>query len=1156
MIETEELTQASCEVNASLADLLERVSRRLEAGEVVDLQSIRRECPEYGDELEGLLPILRQMIHLAQVPDSSSPGSENDSLLKGSLGDFEILDVLGRGGMGVVYRARQKLLGRDVAVKVLPLAALADSRRLTRFHNEVRATAALHHPHIVSVYTVGVERGIHYYAMQLVDGPDLSRIVTALREADADGKPSTDSTPQETLAIKETRQNCTATTQAIVSQRSSFREEYYRSVARWGQQVAEGLAYAHQFGVVHRDIKPSNLLVDDQGNILITDFGLARLAESNSITRTGDRAGTLRYMSPEYASRQYWDDQTDVYSLGATLYELLLLRPPFPQKDEHSLLRSIVEQEPPALCRIDTTIPMDLQTIVQKAMEKEPADRYRSATALADDLGRFLKNEPIEAMSPTIMQRAAKWLRKHVAIAYVTMGALLALTIVLTTGITLVNRSRSEAVQQRGVADEAARVAEEQKRLANRQRDISLRNNYVASIRLAQKDWGEGNLSRMSETLKQFVPRDTLPDLRGWEWYYLKSRLLDDRNALNPELGPVSQVAWNSDGTLLAAAGGKGVKIFDSTSRQVLQYLPGWRDFDWQPGGSYLAGLTRGEPHRVTIWDPTTGREKASTEIENVPIHSREWRDDSAEITRIKWKPDGGQIAWAQAYKLSLWNYAEDTIYEYEYDSKDGTFGFAWLSWQPDGKTLQLIDGSPGFTVNWHVESETFSEGQIGRRYRIEYSHQRHSPILASSSYGDVYAAGYGKLTTVMQGHRSSVQALAWSPDDKYLATGGSDNLVRIWLPGSAASVNCMAGHFAAITSVDWSPSAEQVVSSSEDGTIRFWDFFEIPEATTIPGGHGILSPSGELLVVSRGLATEGEPSYQYQIVELKTGHLVRKLEGQRRAPRLHSWSPDQQFIAASDGGTRLYSGAIGIWDANNGKLRCSLPNAHTGPVFCVSWSPDSRQFASCGWDKLVKIWNTATGELVRTFEKHSASVGSALWSPDGNWFASVDEEYNTNIWDATSWSLVWSLGPTKPLSRSKAFSAYELAWHPESNRLAVQSGPGRLAVWSIRLDGPPEIDWSSDTGNLPIRGIAWSPNGERIATFGEEGFAKIWDSDDGRELLAIDVGKGGAKISWHPDGERLITSDFGSAVRIWDASPAMRTRKQPSIAKADGAAH
>jgi hypothetical protein len=331
------------------------------------------------------------------------------------LGDYTILRQIGRGGMGVVYEARQNSLDRRVALKILPFAAVLDQKQIERFRNEARAAAQLHHANIVPVFSVGCERGVHFYAMQYIEGHALDVAIRQLREL-------ADTEPRHAADTKKIGAHAADAAPASAELPRSFpgagsrgTVQYARRVAELGIQVAEALDYANEHGIVHRDVKPSNLMVDGQGKVWITDFGLARFQADSRMTMSGDVVGTLRYMSPEQAAGKsnLIDERIDVYSLGITLYELLTLRNAFDGPDREEVLRRIAEEEPPAPRRVNPSIPVDLETIVLKASAKAREQRYTTARALADDLRRFLDGKPTLARRPTLVDRLGKWGRRH-----------------------------------------------------------------------------------------------------------------------------------------------------------------------------------------------------------------------------------------------------------------------------------------------------------------------------------------------------------------------------------------------------------------------------------------------------------------------------------------------------------------------------------------------------------------------------------------------------------------------------------------------------------------------------------------------------------------------------------------------------------------------
>jgi serine/threonine protein kinase/tetratricopeptide (TPR) repeat protein len=357
-----------------------------------------------GKCLDGLefIRAAAPQLHSSLADRAAPPPAEIQP--EGPLGDYRLVREVGRGGMGVVYEAVQISLGRRVALKVLPFAAALDEKQLHRFKHEAQTAGVLHHTHIVPVHAIGCERGVHFYAMQFIDGENVAAVIAELRRLT---EPVTPGAPAADPA--------TRSAAGLSTERSTTSPSFFRTVARLGVQAAEALDHAHQLGVVHRDIKPANLLVDGRGNLWVTDFGLAHCRDRAGLTMTGDVVGTLRYMSPEQAlgQRVLVDHRTDVYSLGATLYELLTLRPTHDGGNRQELLRQIAYEDPKPLRRLNPAVPAELETIVLKATEKGASDRYATAQDLADDLERFLKDEPIRARRPGPLRRLRKWSWRH-----------------------------------------------------------------------------------------------------------------------------------------------------------------------------------------------------------------------------------------------------------------------------------------------------------------------------------------------------------------------------------------------------------------------------------------------------------------------------------------------------------------------------------------------------------------------------------------------------------------------------------------------------------------------------------------------------------------------------------------------------------------------
>lgn len=440
-----------CEVIERLADSF--VSQYRE-GQRPSIEEYARRHPDLAGELRELLKAIVLLERQAAACESNGDGRaahENVTPPPKAIGEFTIVREVGRGGMGVVYEAVQESLGRHVALKVLSLPTLLNPKHLERFRFEARAAARLQHPHIVPVFGVGEVNGLHYYAMQFIHGQSLLEVVGELRKLDPSKSSPTIANGSSSFATT----SCTG-------------REFYRNVARIGLQVAEALAYAHSEGVLHRDIKPSNLLLDAKNDVWVTDFGLAKAEGTEGLTETGDFVGTLRYMAPERLEGAF-DRRSDIYSLGATLYELLTLQSFFDSHSHARLVDKILNESPPAPSRFARTVPRDLETIILKAIAKEPAARYRTAEEMAEDLRRFLGDMPILSRRPAATEQLVRWCRRNPLVATLasTVAVLLVAAVIILTWSNA--RIRSEVAAKdnamisarNAVHDLLARVASE-----------------------------------------------------------------------------------------------------------------------------------------------------------------------------------------------------------------------------------------------------------------------------------------------------------------------------------------------------------------------------------------------------------------------------------------------------------------------------------------------------------------------------------------------------------------------------------------------------------------------------------------------------------------------------------------------------------------------
>ncbi len=470
------MSNASLAEDMALDSLVARVADefrdRQSRGEKPDIEGYAAQHPHAAD-------LLRKVLGALELIAQSLPGGMSEAIAAGeshtgTLGDFRLIREVGRGGMGIVYEAEQISLGRRVALKVLPFAATMDPRHLQRFQNEARAAASLEHPHIVPVYGVGCERGVHYYAMKYIEGQSLAEVIDEVRKAKESHHRGTENT--------EKKQN-TKISSSLCSLCLCGSKDFFKSVAELGIQAAEALEHAHSLGIVHRDIKPANLMIDGHGALWITDFGLARTAADAGLTMTGDVLGTLRYMSPEQALAKHglMDHRTDIYSLGVTLYELLAGRPAVEGKDREEILNAITLEEAPAMRKLEASIPRDLETIVLKAIGKEPGERYAAAQDLADDLRSWLEDKPIQAQRPSAAQRVVKWSRRHKVLVQAAFAVLAVISVALVASTWLLSR------EQKKTADERDRTAEERDRA---QTNLDLAFKVLDEIYMARIEEG------------------------------------------------------------------------------------------------------------------------------------------------------------------------------------------------------------------------------------------------------------------------------------------------------------------------------------------------------------------------------------------------------------------------------------------------------------------------------------------------------------------------------------------------------------------------------------------------------------------------------------------------------------------------------------------
>jgi WD40 repeat protein/serine/threonine protein kinase len=1086
----------------------------LEAGERPDRNAFLARHADIADALAGCLGGLdfigaarKQLDDAAVAPDDPIPAA---------LGDFHIIRKIGRGGMGIVCEAEQMSLGRRVALKVLPFAATMDPRHLQRFQNEARAAASLEHPHIVPVYGVGCERGVHFYAMKFIEGRTLAELIAELPHPSGpppSGNRHGESLPASNVLPLEGRSsNSTAPIAGLPTGSATKDPVYFRRVAELGVEAAEALEYAHSMGIVHRDVKPGNLMLDGVGNLWVTDFGLARTAADSSLTITGEVLGTLRYMSPEQALAKHGlvDHRTDVYSLGVTLYELLTGTPAINGNDREEI-RNAITLEPRPLRALDSAIPHDLETIVFKAMEKNPAERYATAQELADDLGCFLTDRSIRARRPALVQRIRKWGRRHTAVVRAAVVVLVLATVGSIAAASVIwqqQEKTKEALDDRTAALDAKSEALAEKDLAFKREQAALAR---ARIILANREQLAGNYRQVQQLL------DLCPnDLRQWEWHYLARVCQRARQPAPVMLHPgdnIGCLAYSADGQRLATGCAKGsVKVWDVRNRKELFTLQG-------RGGVACVAFSRDgrqlavgrNDATVSVWDTETKNEHTL-------------RRHKATVTNVAFSTDGQRlVSGSEDGTAIVWNLQE------------------WAK-------LSRTPRQPG-----SVNAVTFSPD--GKRFATG----------ARNKMVQVWDAINGKEIRGLPGHTHEIYDVAYSPDGKRLASASRDGTVKVWAADTGDAHLTISGHTGRMEHLVFLPNGVRLATVSP-GTMNLWaltwgpepkyrsvrsfdfdgpirtaaispegrwlavgsgDTVRIFDTMSTPAGLSIDTGAGGLLGLAfsldgRQVAVAGA---EVRLCDAATGQVIRTFAHQDAVVTGVAFSPKGGLLASSSADK-----TVKVWNVGSGREVHSL-NRHTKTVWSVVFSPDGSLLASTSDDETVRLWSAATGKLLHTLEGQVDYQCSVGFSPDGRRLATVTPDgknrYRVRVWDVeTAKETSLALPPQPAAIGTPVFNS-------DGSRIFAQ------------VEGLGTKVWDTATGQelLSLQQVKWvtalSPDGQRLAVLGSDQSVQLWDATTGDLILTLrghpdPIGA----IAFSPDGRRLASGDFGGTVRIWDATP------------------
>lgn len=1017
-----------------------------------------------------------------------------------TFGGYQLLEKIGEGGMGVVYKAKQLELDRLVAVKLLPFGRLSRAEVVQRFRAEAAAAASLQHPNIVAIHEVGEHEGQHYFSMELVPGQTLAELVR-----------------DHPLPAKR--------------------------AAAYVKTIAEAVNYAHQHGVLHRDLKPSNVLIDVNDQPRITDFGLAKRLTSDlaprtsDLTLTGQVLGSPNFMSPEQAEGvQAIGPATDIYSLGALLYHLLTRQPPFQAETLTTLLKQVIETEPVPPRLLNPSIPRDLETICLKCLEKEPHRRYTTAQELADELGLFLEDRPIQARPVSLVGKVWKWCRRRPALAAMATALMLTAALGLAGVLWQWHRARQNAQAEL------------------RQRARAEASEYAADMRLAQLAIADSNRELAISLLDKYRPNagsrisnlqsQIQGDLRGWEWRYLWQLCQGDEHfTLQRYPEGINALAVSADRNLLAVATRRQVALWDLTTRRPLTMLTnvGGAHLAFVSTNGLLAVASPGAAAQtgVTVWDVSAG-----TVVKRL-LHP-------AGIRSLAASPDGKLLAtFDNRGNITVVDWASDRILTDLLVSQPRYGGAGVVAFSPDGGRLaigedhgrtRLLDLLAGATV--------FLPMQLGAGVAA----------LAFSPEGDLLATGYGygkgtiDLWDARSGaprgqltnHTGSVIALAFTPDGGRLASASEDGTLRLWNITNCTQVASLQSSYEQAWFLSVLPDGETLVSGDGGGSICFWDVTTARRA-----------PVQTSMTVSPGFAHVAE-------VEA-AGYIPGNLDP--RVPRRSgfAFTPDSRHFIALD-----TNGALALWETYPTRAVEEL-SAFGSNHWGMTLSPDGHWLVTGDDIGTLTIWDWPARQAVTNFALPFEYWGVVRFTRNGHHLITLivrnDHTVRVRLWRTADWSEVPLTGPQfanlgsvdlSPDERCLAagymggqvklfrypsgesevnFSGHEepvfVLFSPKGDFLASTSLNGLTCLWDLATRRPC-ASFGGQSGS--VFGVALSPDGRRLATSGTESI-KVWDLVAQRELVTLQ-GEGQFFINpgFSPDGNTLTATAVSGRAHLWHA--------------------
>lgn len=951
--------------------------------------------------------------------------------------------------MGVVYRAEQVSLKRVVALKMIRSTLLASEQEVQRFLAEAEAAATLSHPNIVPIYEIGELDGQHYFTMRLIEGTTLGEKV------------------------------------------SHFREDS-RGAAEVMRTVAEAVHSAHQHGIIHRDLKPTNILVDEESEPHVTDFGLAKQVEADSgLTLSGQIMGSPHYMAPEQARGDSRDTTTaaDVYGIGAILYELLTGHPPHVADSMMEILRRVVEEEPATPSSINQSIDRDLETITLKCLEKNPEDRYPSAAGVANDLGRWLERKPIIARPASRTERFFKWVRRRPVHAGL---AGLATAFVLTLGIggPLV---AIDEIRLREAADEARALAAERE-------TETLRTLYFSECLLTNITFGERNdYSRLRRTIERWHPENAGRDLRGWEWYYLAGLFPKENNvnslghnALSLSLDPRSgdRLISTSGNTLLWAEGEAAPKSIGPGSRTAI----------WIPGRREAWGIF-GASKVISRFHVETGELARISELDGT-------------ISAIRPSPDGEFVAVGTNLQ---------TIHIFETSTgnelaREDVGSYAFPDWSADSSRLYTVGiGGKGLII-WHRDTSRFETSRTKRRLGLITALATHPkrPLLVSGTHeGKVFITD---LTTEetrelpFDHDSSAIHSLRWSPDGTRLGSLGQDEVIRTWSETSG-SLQAEIRHGDDMREFQWI-THDRIAVVAED---RYFEMDAVPTDAerSVDLGQRYYSHRNTMSYADSGTlyAANGKDLFAIAPGE-STAHPAFSSD---RWIRRAKASPDGRLAVISH-----VNGPMTVIDLEQGgKIRFQTEDFHW--IDGLDFSPDGSLLATAHHQPgQIRVWSTEGGALLHSLPfQGERNFTGVSFNHDGSLLACQGAGGAITIVDTETGDVI-----ARNQSIGSGFGV-GVHWEPSGDRLMSAGRSGWIAVWDF--DGTelhPRVLPDREPG---LSSLAWSPDGSRIASISTEGVIRLVDSWTGAISLRFGLGEEDSydtetvELEWSPDGQEIV---------------------------------